>query len=110
MDVKKLAPLVNTVFSRLLEPSTWAGIAVLVAVFGVNENTLDKMMANTQNAVIAASLILAIVFPEAGFKALKAAMKSAGKDEGEDPTLAEIARTEPRSAAEADFDPLNPRG
>lgn len=50
----------KAIFKRLKEPSTWAGIAVIVSFFGVPPGTLELV----QQVVVGVAGLVAIAAPE----------------------------------------------
>jgi hypothetical protein len=51
------------ILERLKEPSTWAGIAIFVGMFGFSPDTIDRVVANGPAVITAIATIIAIVAP-----------------------------------------------
>lgn len=49
--------------ARLKEPSTWAGVAIFVGMFGVDQDLLDRITANAPAVVTAVGALVAIFAP-----------------------------------------------
>lgn len=52
------------VFSRLKEPSTWAGLAVFAGMFGFSPDFLAKLTTSAPAAIAAIGSLVAILLPE----------------------------------------------
>jgi hypothetical protein len=69
----KLTSTMEYALGRLKEPSTWAGIAVMVGMFGVSGDTVDRMTSNGPAIVTAIATLIAIFAPSRGTKAVAVA-------------------------------------
>jgi hypothetical protein len=54
---------VEYILNRLKEPSTWAGIAVFIGMFGISADTLDRITTNAPAVITALATIIAIFAP-----------------------------------------------
>lgn len=55
--------ILNYILNRLKEPSTYAGLALLVGMFGLDQDTIQRITANLPAIATGIGAIVAIVVP-----------------------------------------------
>ena len=69
----KLAATLEYILDRLKEPSTWAGIAIFIGSFGLDQNTVDRLVQNGPTIAVGAAALIAVIAPSSGRRAIKKA-------------------------------------
>jgi len=75
-DKGKLFQTAEYILARLKEPSSWAGIALFVGMFGVSADTIDKITNNLPAIITALGALIAIFAPSGSRKAIAVATEA----------------------------------
>jgi hypothetical protein len=72
-EKSKIVHVAEYILNRLKEPSSWAGIALFIGMFGVSPDTIDKVTNNLPAIITALGALIAILAPSGNTKALAVA-------------------------------------
>ena len=72
---------VKFLLGRLKEPSTWAGIAVFIGAFGLDQDTIDRLVSNGPAIAVGLTAVIAVFAPSPAQKAMRKAEAAEKKAE-----------------------------